>query len=327
MGGGKWDDTRYRSAASLRSSKGLADFGYTETHEAKTKVHDNLDPKRINSKTFKKLESRDSAEHPNSNAVFVAFDVTGSNYERAVDAQKKLPNLMTLLGKYLSDPQIAVAANDDINVEPARSTQISDFESDNRIDEHIRNVTLVRNGGGNDGESYDLLMYAAARKTVLDCFEKRGRKGYFFMYADEPIFDVVSASEVKSVFGDNLQGDIPIAEIIEDLRKLYHVFVIWPVGGYDHARKQYLRLFGEESVLTLQHPNLICELIGATIGVNEELVSVHDVTADLVHVGTSSHDASEVTKALAHVAKGRGNIAKSSGSLPSTGGSGGATRL
>jgi hypothetical protein len=308
MGGGSWDKTRYHSDTASRARSKTPDFEYTNTA---TKIHENLDPLRIKDKPFGKLESRDNVDHPNSNAVLVCFDVTGSNKARAVDAQKKLPNLMDLLHKYLADPQVSVAANDDFTVEAHNSIQISDFESDNRIDEHIRNVWLVGDGGGNDGESYDLLLYAAARKTVLDCFEKRNRKGYFFMYADEPIFDEVDPAQVKNIFGDTLQAAIPIAEIIEEVRKQYHVFVIWPQSGYQHARDKYVELFGDESVLTLQHPNLICEMIGSVIGFNEGRVTVDKLEHDLISVGTDKEDASRVTAALAKMGKASGSSLKS----------------
>ena len=315
------------------------DFAYSGTAAARTTVHPNLDPKRINGKPFGKLESRDSTEHPESNAVFVAFDVTGSNKDRAVDAQAKLPNLMTLLQKYLSDPQVSVAANDDYKVEPSRCIQVSDYESDNRVDDHIRNIVLVGNGGGNDGESYNLMLYLAARKTVLDCLEKRGRKGYFIMFADEPVFTVerhhvdkitpyVMASEVAAVFGDKIDGEIPIAEIIEELRRQYHVFVIWPEGGYKHAREQFVELFGEESVVTLQHPNLICECIASIIGLNEEKIDQDGAVKDLVAVGTSASDAKAIAKSTALAVRAGGNLAKSSSKLRGIGGkSGAASRI
>jgi hypothetical protein len=315
MGGGSWDDNRYSSATATRAATKTPDFAYSATATHSTTPHDSLDPMRINKKPFGKLESRDSTEHPESNAVLVCFDVTGSNYNRAVEAQKKLPNLMTLLQKYLTDPQVAIAANDDYNVEPHRSVQISDFESDNRIDDSIRNVLLVGNGGGNHGESYDLLLYAAARKTVLDCFEKRKRKGYMFLYADEPIFKFVTASQVKAVFGDNLQGEIPIAEIIEEVREQYHLFLIWPEGGYPDAREQYEELLGQEYVLRSQHPNLICELIAATVAMNEDRVAPADVKKDLLSIGASSAEADNVITALATIAKSKGEVTKTTGAV------------
>lgn len=303
MGGGYWDTTKYSGARALRSSmaksKGLAedalDFAYTASAEAQSgKIHPNLDPRRINNKPFGKLESRDSVDHPESNAVMVCFDVTGSNISRAREAQKRLPNLMDLLQKYLSDPQVGVAANDDYNVKGRMAFQISDYESDNRVDDHIRNVVLVGDGGGNMGESYDLMLYAAARKTVLDCMEQRNRKGYLFLYADEPLFGYVNKTQVKDVFDDDIPKNIPIETIIEEVRQNYHVFMIWPQNGYMNAREQFVKLFGENYVLTLQNPNLICELIASVIGINEERIGSKEAISDLIEVGATKEEASDI---------------------------------
>ncbi len=303
MGGGYWSTAAYTSSTATRTAAGISDFAYSQQNPHT--IHQNLDPARINTKPLKKIESRDSQDHPESNAVFVMFDVTGSNFQRAVDAQKKLPNLMELLTGnerrpgYLRDPQVLVAANDDFHYVGKRALQISEYESDIRIDDHIRNVILVGQGGANNGESYDLGMYAAARKTVLDCMEKRNKKGYFFMYADEPIFDKVSKKHVKEIFGDDLQRSIPIADIIAELRELYTAYVIWPVGGYHEAYQQYVHLFGQASVLTLQHPNLICELIGSVIGINEGLVTSNaQIQADLRDAGVSDSDITAVSSTL-----------------------------
>ncbi len=298
MGGGSWDTGAYKSSKTTRAAAGVPDFAYTK-HA--TSVHANLDPSRINAKPFGKLESRDSTEHPNSNPVLVCFDVTGSNQARAVDFQQRLPNLMDLLNKYLTDPQVAVAANDDFNVENTNSVQLSDFESDNRVDDHIRNIWLVGDGGGNDGESYDLLLYAAARKVVLDSVEKRGKKGYLFMYADEPIFTHVKRHEVKEIFGDTIEKDIPIAEIIEEARRNFNVFLIWPEGGYRHAREQYVKLFGDDSVITSQHPNLLCELIASTVGLYEDKATPASVVTDLVAVGVGDSEAKALVKSMGKV--------------------------
>lgn len=305
MGGGSWDSGAYTSSKATRAATGVKDFAYTATASS---VHANLDPKRINAKPFGKLEARDSDDHPNSHPILVAFDVTGSNYERAVDAQGRLPNLMELLNKYVDDPQVAIGANDDFEPMSRQRgshdgcTQISDFESDIRVDEHIRNIWLTRNGGGNDGESYDLMLYIAARKVILDSVEKRGKKGYFFLYADEPIFPEVKIDEVKAVFGDTIERNIPIAEIIEEARRNFNIFVIWPEGGYAHARDQYKTLFGEDSVLTLQHPNLICELIASTVGLYEDKVTPDTAVTDLVAIGVSDKEAKALVKHVSHAA-------------------------
>jgi hypothetical protein len=300
MGGGSWDTGAYSSAKSTRAATGAPAFAYTK-HA--TSVHPNLDPKRINTKPFGMLESRDSVEHPNSNPVLVCFDVTGSNVARAGEFQDRLPNLMDLLNKYMTDPQVAVAANDDFKVEGENSVQISDFESDNRVDDHIRNIWLVNDGGGNDGESYDLLLYAAARKVVLDSVEKRGKKGYMFMYADEPIFDHVDKQEVKAVFGDSIEKNIPIAEVIEEARRSFNIFVIWPkTSSYRHAYEQYVKLFGKDFVMESQHPNMLCELIASTVALYEEKATPDAVIDDLKALGVGDHEAKALVKHVARAA-------------------------
>lgn len=310
MGSGSYDSSTYTSSKSSRAASGTPDFAYTAKAAATKTIHPTLDPKRINTKPFKKLESRDSAEHPDSNAILLFFDVTGSNYKRAIVAQQKLNELMALLTKYIPDPQVAIGANDDFKVEPTGSIQISDFESDNRIDESIRNIWLVNNGGGNDGESYQLALYLAARKTVLDCVEKRDRKGYFFMYADEPIYSTksgmrghgnheqfVDKNEVKAVFGDDLEANIQLEDIIAEVKQNFHFFILWPQGGFDHARAQYVELFGDESVVTLQDPNMICELVSSLVGMREAAVTPTGAVDDLVSVGVDRSKAEEVVGA------------------------------
>lgn len=312
MGGGRWDVDTYKSSVLI--SRNLADttgksykdvvFAYNNTREARVegKVHPDLDPKRINKKALKKLESRDSVDHPESNAVLVCFDVTGSNYNRAVEAQQQLSKLMELLGKYLTDPQVSFASNDDFTVSPTQALQISEFESDNRINEHLGKVVLVGKGGGNQGESYDLVLYAAARKTVLDCYEVRKKKGYLFLYADEPFFNEVSADVVKDVFGDRLEADIPIKKMIKEVEEMYNVYIIWPDGGFLDAREQYVKLFGKERVLILQDPNLICELIGSVIGLNEEKIADADtLTKDLLELGNTKEEVAKIIKTASQI--------------------------
>lgn len=295
MGGGSYDSDVHRSATRTRRAKGIDDFDYS-SHA--THIHPNLDPHRILGKPYSKLESRDSKEHPESTAIFVAFDVTGSNVNNARVAQQKLPNLMDMLKKHVKNPQILMAANDDFRVEPEKCIQISDFESDNRIDEHLRNLILVSNGGGNSGESYDLLLYAAARLTVLDCMEKRGKKGYLFMYADEPLMEEVRRDQVAHVFGQRLQADIDINVIIAEVRKLYNLFLISTVRPEYGAEKQYLELFGRDSVITLQDPGMICELIASVVSFNEGITD-SDIVKDMVALGTSLKDAQHIVKTAA----------------------------
>ena len=313
MGGGSWDTGFYASASATRAATGKKDFAYTATA---TTVHPSLNPIRIKDKIHAVLESRDSDDHPNTLPVLMCFDVTGSNRDRAVVAQKRLPTLMDLLGKYVPDVHVAVAANDDYATSDKSCIQISEFEADNRLDDHIRNIWLIGAGGGNQGESYDLLLYAAARKVKSDSMEKRNKKGYLFLYADERIFDYVDKIQVMDVFGDTIEKNIPIAEMIEEVRKSWNIFILSPDRDYQGSKEQYKNLFGEESVIESQDPNLICELVASIVGLYEKKTDAHSLVTDLVKVGASSFDANSVSTSLSRLTGKR----PTSGIVPPSGG-------
>jgi hypothetical protein len=294
MGNGNFDSTTYRSARVTRAATGVNDFHYSETASS---IHANLDPRRISGKLFKVLESRDSEDHPNSNAIIICLDVTGSNISRAREVQAALPGLMETITKYIPDPQISIAANDDVRAVGRNAFQISEFESDNRIDEHIRSLWLTGNGGGNGGESYDLPLYAAAYKTGIDCFDKRGRKGYLFLYADEFFFPEVNKLEIKTIFGDDIDREsIPIADLVAAAKERFHVFVL--SAGSEAETKQYRQLFGNEFVAYLEYPSKAISVIAAAIALNEKTATTDTIVADLAALGTSRTEAEEMIGTL-----------------------------
>ena len=71
MGSGRWSTDVYDAAARFRAATGASAFAYSDSGAAR--VHDTLDPLGVPVR-----ESRDSAEHPESLAIAVLFDVTGS---------------------------------------------------------------------------------------------------------------------------------------------------------------------------------------------------------------------------------------------------------
>ena len=99
MGGSSWSDNAYVSVGATRkASTGHASFAHHAAIKAGTKpvgCHDRLNPYGITLR-----ESRDSDAHPESNAIVVALDVTGSMGNISRDIQGKLCKLMgTLLRK------------------------------------------------------------------------------------------------------------------------------------------------------------------------------------------------------------------------------------
>ena len=81
------------------------------------------------------------------------------------------------------------------------------------FDDDLARFFLERGGGGQQTESYELAAYFMARHTSIDCFEKRGEKGYLFLIGDEEFYPKVMRGEVAGIIGDRLQGDIPTRDI------------------------------------------------------------------------------------------------------------------
>ena len=88
--------------------------------------------------------------------------------------------------------------------------QIGQFET-KKLDSVLKAINNEEAGGGGSGEeSYELPAYFYARKTVLDA-NKKGRKGYLFIYGDESPYPKVKRDQVKAIIGDDIPEDIDFA--------------------------------------------------------------------------------------------------------------------
>src|ERR1700760_193112 len=194
MGSGRWSADVYETAARLRGRKSAFSYSDSGAHT----VHPSLDPFDVG-----KRESRDSAEHPQSLAISVLFDVTGSMGSVPRKLQQKLPQLHGLLKQkdYVRDPQLMFGAIGDATCDQA-PLQVGQFESDNRMDKDLERILLEGGGGGQKTESYELAMYFMARHTVTDCFEKRGKRGYLFVIGDEMPYPAAKPREVSAWIGN-----------------------------------------------------------------------------------------------------------------------------
>lgn len=302
MGGTRWSDDSYSSRTSLRATGAIPSFGYDKAVRSGTAkgVHSKLDPKGVSVR-----ESRDSDANPNSVAVAVFLDVTGSMHTVPIEIQKKLPQLMGMLQRrgFLTDPHIMIGAVGDA-VSDQVPLQVGQFEAGIEIDDDINNLFLEGNGGGTKHESYELAMYFLARHTSIDCFEKRGKKGYVFIVGDEKPYDSVTRSRVEKVIGDSLEADIPTAEIVQELQQRYEVFFINPNNtsyfGQPWLKEVWKNLLGQ-NFIELQDPNGICELIASIIGANEGF-DIDDINDNMKDVGTSLSVVGAVSKAVAKIA-------------------------
>src|SRR5215468_2873362 len=223
MGSGRWSTNVYDAAARFRAATGASAFGHSDG--GATTVHPLLDPRGA------VRESRDSGEHPQSLAIAVLFDVTGSMRQVPRALQAKLPQLLGLLLRqgYVAHPQIMFGAVGDATCDRA-PLQVGQFESDNRMDDDLGRILLEGGGGGQKTESYELAMYFIARHTAIDCFEKRGKRGYLFIIGDELPYPNVNAAEVETVIGERIGQNLRTADIVAELQQRFDVYYILPEG-------------------------------------------------------------------------------------------------
>lgn len=280
MGGGTWSNDSYKARSARFASAKVDEYVHTTDVVAgrtKNAVNDKVNPKNVI------RESRDSVEHPNSNAVVVYFDITGSMKNTPRQLQKNLPALMGMLirGNYIADPQVMISAFGDATCDKA-PLQVGQFESGIQIAETSEYLYLEGGGGNGKQESTELAMYYLANKVEMDCLTKRGKRGYAFFITDEPCYPSVKRQEVEKLIGDTLQADIPTEEIIADLCNKFEVFVIIP-RNTNHGAQPKLHEFWRDkfgqNVIVVDNVNDIAQLIAGTIGVNEgeslETVSRH----------------------------------------------------
>lgn len=266
MGGGTYSHDAADRLYSTRSAMPRAHFVDT-TFTSKSAIDPGLDPKGV-----KVRESRDSENHPESNAIAVFFDVTGSMGSIPITfAKEKLGNLMKMLlaQGVIPDPQILFGAIGDVFSDRA-PLQVGQFESDLTMDTWLTKIFLEGNGGGQNRESYETAMWWLTTHSSIDCLEKRGKKGYAFFVGDEGYYDAVDRQAVKRFIGEDIEADIPIKRVVELLSEKYEAFRISvPSQGYtDGNHGMWKSLMGERAIW-LETPETICEFIAAQIAAME----------------------------------------------------------
>lgn len=179
---------------------------------------------------IKVRESRDSAGHPNALGIVLALDVTGSMGEIPERlAKEELPNLMRMFNEHgVADPQVLFMAIGDAFHDRA-PLQIGQFESTAELMDQWLTWTWLEGQGGSPGnESYELALYFAARHLELDCVRLRQQRGYLFMTGDEKSYPQLSRTAVRTVLGDELEEDLPLAVVVEEASRMIEPFFLIP---------------------------------------------------------------------------------------------------
>lgn len=222
-------------------------------------------------------ESRDSKEHPNSLAIVLGLDVTGSMGTVPHFLVKEgLPHMMeSIIKKGIADPQVLFMGIGDHECDQA-PLQVGQFESsDELLDKWLTDLWLEGHGGGNDGESYMLPWYFAAKHTLIDCFEKRKQKGYLFTIGDEPVLPAVPSNFLRSMMGEGQYEEYSSAKLLEMASKKYNVYHIHIKETGSGSRQRVIdgwKQLIQDNLLIADRKDYVANIIADVVGTNTGIV-------------------------------------------------------
>lgn len=226
------------------------------------KMHESMNPKGI---TFR--ECRDSEAHPNTVPIIVGLDVTGSMGRIPKDfIMEGLPTMMTtIIQRGTPDAAVCFMAIGDHTCDDA-PVQVGQFESgDAELDMWLTRTWLEGGGGPNDGESYALPWYVAAKHVKVDSCSKRNVKGFLFTVGDEPCLSIIPGNALKEIFGESeyAQSGITAREALEEAQKCFNVYHFALSARGEASWKQML---GQNYIPVADYkeiPKLIAEIVNS----------------------------------------------------------------
>jgi hypothetical protein len=307
MGYSSWTPVASSNYAVLESNRALRSHSAhtvdIQEGRVEARVHKAMDPKGV------RRESRDSAAHPQSLAIGVMFDQTGSMGQIPRELQRRLVSLMTLLtsNNYATDPQVLFGAIGDATCDIG-PLQVGQFEAGLEIDQDLERIWVEHKGGGQTQESYELAPYFFSRHVVADCWEKRQKKGYLFTMGDESAYPAVSRIQVARLMGDTIQTDIPTADIVAECQSKWNYFHLLveteTLRSKASIAEGWRKLLPDGHVIELKDPSNVATIIGLVVGLSEGRVS--NPKADLAQLGADASSINAVLKSLHKFAGTRG---------------------
>jgi hypothetical protein len=128
------------------------------------------------------------------------------------------------------------------------------------------------------------------------------------MIGDEMAYPCVKRDEIARLIGGGLQENVLLEQIIDEVRKRYHLFYLIPGGAAHGADKQVLQFWRQHltptHVIQLEDPEDTSECIALAIGINEGAINVQDGLDHLQKHGVVTRALHSVTRALTSLLPG-----------------------
>lgn len=312
MGGTTFNFSSYN--ATLKATKGGTHFVNTSYNTKK--LPDVINPLHKNKAGIITRESFDLPGQPESRGVVCQFDVTGSMSHLPPIIVQNLGQVITQFKLKNILPGVhfmSIAGADSYGDEfPVQATQ---FETGNEIEQSLLQFVLGGGGGGFDSESYretyGLAMLFAARYSNMDCLNKRGEKGFYFIIGDEYAYSKVTKAHAKEYLGIELETDLTFEDILAELQQKFEVFWLYPreapyFNGMPAIHKHWQDVFGAnyvelEEIATVAQ--VIVGLVATAVGVDEA-----ELNASFTSSGVALSTVTSVNKSIAAYRTKTGSI-------------------
>lgn len=217
MGGPASSSTQWSSYTTQTNVRGQST---AQIYTSRT-IKDTLDPKK-----FEVRESRDNVHQPETTPIIVGLDVTGSMSHLLKTLAEEVGTFASSIFEkdIVKDPQIMLMGIGDVKCDDS-PIQVTQFESDIRIAEQLKEIYFEGGGGGNGSESYPLAWYVASKHTVTDAFEKRNKKGILITIGNDGLPKSILGEEIKKFLGYDGET-VSTEDLYSMVSKKYEVFHI-----------------------------------------------------------------------------------------------------
>ena len=285
MGGGSYNLNTSKLRSSISYQNVSLDSNISDLKRSghfSNELHKELNPSGVIVR-----ESRDSEEHPNSVAVLLGLDVTGSMGSIPAYMLKEGLNhsIELLFNAGIKDPQLGIIALGDVYSDRV-PLQISQFESsDELIDKCLKNIYPEGNGGGNFGESYNLAWYHAMFHTDIDCYNKRKQKGLLITMGDEACHATLPGSIITLLYNasETTQDytNVELLKLVQEKYVVKHIHICSTSQGSSKSNQDFWKNLLDENVIFLEDHTKISEALNKIINnyVNTNNVTVENNTA------------------------------------------------
>jgi hypothetical protein len=311
MGGGSYDRDVSGSDSGSSSSGSYDRTAYSTTAETKFS-------RSSQDKSTRSLGRSLTCTH--KHPIVCGVDVTGSMGDWPKVIWDKLPMFygQIIQQGYLTDPAISFAAIGDAYADRA-PLQVCDFAQSDDLDAAIESLWLEGGGGGQDHESYELMMHFYAHRVT---FQKNAMRPILFITGDEAFFPAIEDSTLRQWI-DTGYPTQTTEQIAADLKKIYDVFLLrkrYTNGGEAGIQAGWERLLGKQNVTLVEDPKSIIDLMLGIIAMVSKARSLEAYAKDMAGRGQSKARIKAVTDALKPLSDNLGIVPVGTGGLAKSGG-------